>query len=61
MMHINVKECIANHNTAISNVREDEIFYLMSKGITRDIAIKLISDGYLYGLYKDEKFLNEIR
>ena len=61
MMHINVKECIANHNTAISNVREDEIFYLMSKGITRDKAVELISDGYLYGLYKDYDFLEKIR
>lgn len=61
MMHINVKECIANHNTAISNVREDEIFYLMSKGITRDKAVELISDGYLYGLYKDDDFLEKIR
>lgn len=61
MMHINVKECIANHNTAISNVREDEIFYLMSKGITRDKAVELISDGYLYGLYKDHDFLEKIR
>ena len=61
MMHINVKECIANHNTAISNVREDEIFYLMSKGITRDKAVELISDGYLYGLYKDHDFLEKVR
>lgn len=61
MMHINVKECIANHNTAISNVREDQVFYLMSKGLTRDDAVKLISDGYLYGLFKDkEDFLNKI-
>lgn len=55
MMHINVKECIANHNTAISNVRDDEIFYLMSKGLDRDSSIKLISDGYLYGLFKSEE------
>lgn len=55
MMHINVKECIANHNTAISNVREDEIFYLMSKGLDRESSVKLISDGYLYGLFKSEE------
>ena len=62
MMHINVKECIANHNTAISNVREDQVFYLMSKGIDRNTAVSIISDGYLYGLFKsDEEFLNRIK
>lgn len=62
MMHINIKDVIANHNTAISNVREDIIFYLMSKGISRKDAIKLICDGYLYGLFKDEEeFLNRIK
>lgn len=61
MMHINVKECIANHNTAISNVRDDEVFYLMSKGLDKDTSIKLISDGYLYGLFKnEEEFYNKI-
>lgn len=62
MMHINIKDVIANHNTAISNVREDVIFYLMSKGINRSDAIKLICDGYLYGLFKDEEeFLKAIK
>lgn len=55
MMHINIKECLANHNTAISNVREDEIFYLNCKGIDTKTAIKLICDGYLYILFKDEE------
>lgn len=62
MMHINIKEVIANHNTAISNVREDVIFYLMSKGISRDEAIRLICDGYLYGLFNnEEEFLKAIK
>ena len=62
MMHINIKDVIANHNTAISNVREDVLFYLMSKGIKRNEAINLICDGYLYGLFKDEEeFLKSIK
>lgn len=62
MMHINIKEVIANHNTAISNVREDVIFYLMSKGINRNDAIKLICDGYLYGIFNnEEEFLKVIK
>lgn len=55
MLHVNALDVIANHNTAISNVREDEIFYLMSKGISREKSIGLIEDGYLYGLFKNNK------
>ena len=61
MLHVSALDVIANHNTAISNIREDELFYLKSKGISEENCIKLISDGYLYGLFKkDEYFLNLI-
>ncbi len=61
MLHVSALDVIANHNTAVSNVREDELFYLMSKGIDRDKCIELISDGYLYGLFKkDEEFYKRI-
>ncbi|MCH5167163.1 MAG: SufD family Fe-S cluster assembly protein [Erysipelotrichales bacterium] len=63
MLHINTKEVIANHNTAISNIRDDELFYLKSKGIDVNSAIKLIEDGYIYGYFKkfDEEFYNLIK
>ena len=61
MLHVSALDVIANHNTAISNIREDELFYLKSKGISEENCIKLISDGYLYGLFKkDEYFFNLI-
>lgn len=53
MMHINAKDVLANHNTAISNIRDDELFYLNSKGISNIGAITLIEDGYLYGMFKE--------
>lgn len=53
MLHVNAENCIVNHNTAISNIREDELFYLMSKGISKKSCIKLIENGYLYGLFKN--------
>ena len=56
MMHINTLDVLANHNTAISNIREEELFYLMSKGIDRVMATNLIEDGYLYGLFKNTEF-----
>lgn len=61
-LHINCLEVIANHNTAISNIREDELFYLNSKGISLVGAIRLIEDGYLYGILKKyEEFYKLVR
>lgn len=62
MLHVNSKNCLASHGNSIANINEDELFYLMSKGIKRDTAIKLIEDSYKYGLFKDcedfKKYLN---
>ena len=55
MLHVSALDVIANHNTAVSNVREDELFYLMSKGLSKDKCIELISNGYLYGMFKNEE------
>ena len=46
-MYIDTKNVIANHSASISTVNENYIFYLMSKGIDRKNAIKLILDGFL--------------
>ena len=46
-MFINTKNVIANHSASISNISEDYIFYLNTKGIKRSDAIKLILDGFL--------------
>ncbi len=40
-------EAIANHNATIRNISIDELFYLNSKGINNDLAIKLIKEGFL--------------
>lgn len=63
MLHVSAKEVVANHNTAISSVREDELFYLMSKGINKNDSISLIEDGYIYGYIKkyNEEFYNMIK
>lgn len=60
MLHVFAKDVIANHNTAISNIREEELFYLMMKGISKERAIELISNGYLYGQFKED-FINKIK
>lgn len=51
-LHVSALDVLANHNTAISNVREDELFYLFSKGIDKKHAISLIEDSYVYGYLK---------
>ena len=40
-------EVEVNHAATISGIREDELFYLNSKGISIDNAKKLISEGFI--------------
>lgn len=62
MLHVSTKNCNAAHGNSISNINEDDLFYLMSKGIDRDKAIKLIENSYILGLFKDcEEFKNLIK
>lgn len=62
-LHISTLDVIANHNTAISNIREEVLFYLYSKGISKERAISLIEDSYVYGYLKDASasFLDYIK
>ena len=40
-------EVEVNHAATISGIKEDELFYLNSKGITTEAAKKLISEGFV--------------
>lgn len=61
VLHVSTKNVIANHGNSISNIDSSTLFYLMSKGISEEGAIKLIEDSYLYGPFKDnEEFINMI-
>lgn len=46
-MMIATNEVMANHFVTIGSIRDEELFYLMSKGLSKDGAIKLILDGFL--------------
>lgn len=37
----------ANHNATIKCIDEQELFYLQSKGLTKELAIDLIKNGFL--------------
>ncbi len=61
ILNVGALETLANHTTAISNIREDELFYFLSKGIDELEAMKLIENSYLYGLFKNTEFFNMIK
>lgn len=44
---IEENDVIANHSAFIGKFKEDTIFYLMSRGISRDTALQLLIKGFL--------------
>lgn len=44
---INTNEVEANHGVTIGQISEDELFYMMSKGINRSTATKIIEEGFI--------------
>lgn len=52
-MQINSLDVIANHKVTISNVKEDELFYLESKGVSSKDAISLLKNGFILGILPD--------
>jgi len=46
-MFINTKNVIANHSVSITDIDEDYLFYLNSKGIDNNKAKELIINGFL--------------
>jgi len=56
----------SNHGAYIGKFSEEKMFYLMSRGINRDDATKLLLESYLINsdsidINKIEKFVNEIK
>jgi Fe-S cluster assembly protein SufD len=41
------QEVVCTHGAVVSSLDNDSIYYLTSKGLSRDEAIKLITDGFL--------------
>lgn len=44
---VNTNDVEANHGVSIGAIDEEEIFYLMSKGIDRESATKIIEEGFI--------------
>ena len=58
---VDSNDVIANHNVTISNVNEDDLFYLNSKGINDEEAIKLLRNGFMLSIFTDDKFKDMIK
>lgn len=58
---VDSNDVIANHNVTISNINEEEMFYLNSKGINEKEAIKLLRNGFMLSIFKNEEFKENIK
>ena len=58
---VDSNDVIANHNVTISNVNNEELFYLNSKGINDEEAIKLLRNGFMLSIFTDDKFKEKIK
>ena len=54
-LQIEEHDCLASHGASIGAIDEEELYYLMSRGLTRSDAEKMIISGFIY------PFLNEIK
>lgn len=51
---VNTDEVEANHGVSIGKIREEELFYLMSKGIDKAHATKLIEEGFILSIMPED-------
>lgn len=47
---VNTNEVIANHGVSLGTIRDNELFYLTSKGIDKNRAIKLLEEGFILSI-----------
>lgn len=58
---VDSNEVIANHNVTISNVNDEELFYLNSKGINNIEATKLLRNGFMLSIFNDDDFKDRLK
>lgn len=59
-MNISEYDVKAKHGSVVGKFREEDIFYLMSRGISYNDSLKLLIKGFLLGEYKDKEFCDKI-
>ena len=58
LLLIDEYDCLASHGASIGAIDEEELYYLMSRGLTRSDSERLIVEGFVYPFtseLKDEK------
>jgi len=60
-MLINNSKVMANHNVTVGKLNKNELEYLMSKGISSEAAKKLILNGFLINVIKDNEMRRKIK
>ncbi len=60
-MLVSSSEVVANHNVTICNVSDEDLFYLNSKGLSKNEAKKLLETGFLISIFNDEEMKNKIK
>jgi len=58
-MYIDCDDIEARHGSVIGTFKEDMVFYLMSRGIEYNDAIKLLVKGYLFSNVDADSYLRE--
>ena len=56
-MYVSAKNVVANHAASISTINDDYLFYLMCKGIDKENATKLIIEGFLDNVARQDKIV----
>ena len=59
-LYIDTSDVSANHSALIGKFSDEEIFYLLSRGIDKNTALKLLIEGFLISDIKDKIILKEI-
>ena len=62
-LQIDEFDCLASHGAGIGAISEEELYYLMSRGLTRSESERIIIDGFVSPIYKEidnEKIREEI-
>ena len=62
-LQIDEFDCLASHGAGIGAISEEELYYLMSRGLTRRESERIIIDGFVSPIYneiKDEEEKEEI-
>ncbi|MGD9886922.1 MAG: SufD family Fe-S cluster assembly protein [Bacilli bacterium] len=52
-LEINEHDCIASHGASIGAIDDQELYYLMSRGLTKELSEKLIINGFIWPLISE--------